>query len=80
MFDGGDACGGEWTIEDFQGNNHFLMNSQPNTQYAYFVETNTVSGQQHGGLSPIQYFTTLREYFESDQTLDILAKESSKIE
>lgn len=67
MFEGRDACGGDaWTLEDILDNNrnastvtHILTHLKPYTQYAYYVRTYTVASEQRGGLSPIQYFTTL---------------------
>lgn len=67
MFEGRDACGGDaWTLEDILDSNrnestvtHILTHLKPYTQYAYYVRTYTVASEQRGGLSPIQYFTTL---------------------
>lgn len=67
MYDGRDACGGDgWQIDDVVDNERnsaiitiLLPFLKPYTQYAFFVRTYTVAYEQKGGLSDIQYFTTL---------------------
>lgn len=87
MFEGRDACGGDsWTLEDIEDNNrnsttvtHILTQLKPYTQYAYFVRTHTVASEQHGGLSAIQYFTTLPYKPEPIHKLTAVANGSSEI-
>lgn len=87
MFEGRDACGGDaWTLEDIQDPNrnstsviHILTHLKPYTQYAYYVRTYTVASEQRGGLSPIQYFTTLPYKPDPITKLSVLANGSSEI-
>jgi hypothetical protein len=74
-YDGLDVCGGnDWRVDDVpntvatyeddsnapRGVYQILTRLKPNTQYAFYVKTYSLTTASHyGGQSPIQYFTTL---------------------
>lgn len=84
MFDGRNACGGDdWQVDDVPDNNRnstsitiIATHLKSDTLYAYYIQTNTVAGEQRGGISPIKYFRTAPE-----RITDMLATadDSSKI-
>lgn len=71
MFDGGDACGGDgWQMQEIIDDYHnstpvqFIVTQlKPDTQYAYFIRTNTVGiepdgSESDGGSTSVKYFRT----------------------
>ena len=87
MFDGRDGDeNDDWLVEDVPDHNRdstpvsiILIQLKPYTQYAYYIRTYTVAGEQHGGITPIKYFRTKPYKPERVSKLSVAANGSSEL-
>ncbi|XP_055327050.1 insulin-like receptor [Sitodiplosis mosellana] len=87
MFDGRDGNGNDdWQVDDVYDNIRnstpiaiIVTNLKPYTQYAYYIRTYTVAGEQQGGITPIKYFRTAPYKPSPIKKLSVASDGSSKI-
>lgn len=86
IWEGRDACGNDgWMLEDindFVPNDQIafpLTNLEPFTQYAFYVKAYTLSTEQNGAQSDIQYIRTQAGQPSTVLNVDVVVKNSSMI-